>query len=348
MNYNCFDLSKPRDILVIGRSGVDLYPDQFGFTNQVISYSKYIGGSPANTAVQLAKMGIDVSFQSKVSQDNLGQYVRYYLKSQKVDVEYLTDVDDPNVRHSLAVAEQPERGVINYFFYRGNDIADFKLNVNEISEIYISQFKALLFSGTSLCASPSREAVLLAVEYAHKNGVKVIFDPDFRRSAWSNIDEAGVYYWIAAKNADIIFGTRTELDVVDRVYLPDNHDDEKSAKTLLRYTPELVCIKHGAKGSNVYLKDGTRVHGDIYPAHIYKENGAGDSFAGAFLARLLKNGSIEEALKYGAAAAALTISGKSCSASMPTARTVEDYIQYADSGKAEYWPGWNDIEKNNQ
>lgn len=106
---------KKRGVVALGRSGVDLYPDQFGPMNQVVSFSKYVGGSPANTAVQMAKMGVDVGFISKASQDHFGQYVKYYLASEGIDVSHMTDVDDPSIRHSLPLREQPELGSINYF-----------------------------------------------------------------------------------------------------------------------------------------------------------------------------------------------------------------------------------------
>ena len=76
------------------------------------------------------------------------------------------------------------------------------------------------------------------------------------------------------------------------------------------------------------------------PAHLYKVLGAGDSFAGAFISRIVQGKSVEEALRYGAASASLTISGKSCAASMPTRPQVEEYMDYCHRGEADAWPGW--------
>ena len=342
MNTISFDMTKPRDIVGMGRSNVDLYPDQYGSTNQVTSYSKFVGGSPANTSVQIAKMGLDTAFISKVSQDNFGQFVRYYLAKQGIDVSHVTDVADPSIRHGLAVAEQPEKGSINYFFYR-DDVADLHLSMDDIDESFIAQFKALLISGTSLCVSPAREAVLLAMEYAKRNNVRIIFDPDFRATAWKSYEEAALYYWIAASRSDLIFGTREELDVVEYLYQPNNTDDQKTASLLLAQTPSMVCIKRGEDGSNVYIKDGTVIHGGIYPARVIKVLGAGDSFAGSFSSALVRGKSIEEALRRGAASASLTISGRACSGSMPTLELLEDYLKAYDEGRLDTWPQWEKI-----
>ena len=342
MNIMQFDQTKPGDVVAMGRSGVDLFPDQFGPLRDVVSFTKYVGGSPTNTSVQMAKMGLRVGFIGKVSQDHFGQYVRHFVAGFGIDVTHMTDDSDPNARHSLAVAENPEKGSVNYFFYR-NDVADLHLSMEDIDEAYIAGFKALLVSGTSLCRSPAREAVLLAVEYAKRNNVRVIFDPDHRDMAWKTREEASLYYWLLAQKADAIFSTREECDVLERVVLPGNRDDAKSAELLLRREPRLVCIKHGEDGSCVYTEDGGVYRGGIFPARVYKVLGAGDSFAGSFLSRIVRDRPVEEALRYGAASAALTISGKDCSASMPTLAVVEDYLQSCDRNEADSWEGWRNI-----
>ena len=69
-----------------------------------------------------------------------------------------------------------------------NCIADLQLHPHDIDEEYIKNTKALLISGTSLAASPSREAALKAVMLAKRFGTKVIFDVDYRSYSWKNMD----------------------------------------------------------------------------------------------------------------------------------------------------------------
>lgn len=339
MEQLTFDQAKPRDVVAMGRSGVDLFPDRFGPWAEAGGYTKSVGGSPTNTAIQMAKMGLDVGFIGKVSQDMMGQFVRRYIHGHGIDVSRMVDDEDPNTRQSFSVIEELDNETVSSTFYR-HDVADLHLAMKDIDESYIAQFKALLVSGTSLCRSPVREAVFLAAEYARKNNVRVIFDPDHRDVAWKTLEEASLYYWLFAQKADAVFSTREESDVLERVILPGNASDDESAKLLLRHAPRLVCIKHGAKGSSVYTKDGTHYKGDIFPARLHKVLGAGDSFAGSFLSRIVKNRPIEEALRYGAASAALTISGRDCSSAMPTLAVVEDYMSACERGGADTWKGW--------
>lgn len=344
MNTINFDQRKTRDLAAIGRSGVDLYPQQFAPMEEVVSFTKHVGGSPANTAVQAAKMGLDVAFIGKVSGDKLGSYVKHYLDSVNIDTSHLTAEETGEKRQSLAVAEQPERGSISYFFYR-QDPADLYLDMKDISEAFIAQFKALLISGASLCKSPAREAILLAMEYASRNGVVIIFDPDYRKDGWNSVEETALYYHQAAKLSDIIISTREEFDILEKLVNPGNTDDLRSANTYLNCRASLVCIKHGEEGANAFTKDGTAIQGSIMPARLYKPLGAGDSFCGTFIAKLLGNCPVDEALKYAAAAASITISGKSCSDSMPTRSFLDSYMQAWNEGRIESWDGWSRIEK---
>lgn len=342
--YSIFDQKKPRDLAAIGRSGVDLYPQQFAPMEEVISFTKHVGGSPANTAVQAAKMGRDVAFIGKVSSDKFGSYVAYYLNSEGIDTSHLTMVESGEIRQSLAVAEQSKKGEINYFFYR-QDPADLHLEMKDIDEAYLAQFKALLVSGASLCKSPAREAVLLAMEYAVRNGVCIIFDPDYRKDGWHCKEETSLYYHQAAKMADIIIATREEFDILEYLVNPGNTDDALSAETYLKYRASLVCIKHGEDGAMVFTKDGQQVRGEIMPAHVYKTLGAGDSFCGTFISKLLEGLEVCEALRYAAAAASITISGKSCSDSMPNREFLDSYMDAWNRGTIETWIGWKLIEE---
>ena len=68
--------------------------------------------------------------------------------------------------------------------------------------------------------------------------------------------------------------------------------------------------------------------GGIYPAQVLKTFGAGDSYSSAFLFGLRHNMELKDSLRYAAAASSITISGHSCSDSMPTLEQVEDYIAH--------------------
>ena len=183
-----------------------------------------------------------------------------------------------------------------------------------------------LVSGTSLSHSPARECVFLALDYANRNDVCTIFDLDFRNDTWNSIDEASVYYSIAALKSSIVIGTREEFNIMEKLYFKNNNDDDISAKFLLDNGVKIVSIKNGKSGSKIYTKDKF-YHGGIYEVNALKTFGAGDAYSAAFNYGILKGFDIDLSLKYAAATAAITISGHSCSDSTPTLKELEDFMK---------------------
>lgn len=327
-------VQQTRGIICIGRSGVDLYPTEYGRLEDVKSFTKHVGGSPANIAVQAAKLGMDTAFLGKIAQDGFGMFVREYLSSVGIDVSHLTEVNDPQIRHSLAVAHQIEQGQISYFFYRAEP-ADQFLSMDDIEESFLRQFRIVLISGASMCASPSREAVLYAIELAAQHHVTLAFDPDYRKTGWDNLKQAQLYNWLAAKKTQIFCATEEEFEIATA--LSGSLNTRSAIHRLLDNGVELVCIKKGAEGSAFYLQNGTVFRTMPMPTRIQKSLGAGDSFLGTLLTKRLEGIPIQVAARYAAAAASITISGRSCSDSMPDGNTLESYMAAHESGAIELW-----------
>lgn len=326
--YLKIDPKKPRDVVAFGRATVDMYANEIGPMEDAITFSKYVGGSPANTAVAMANLGLDVGYIGKVSDDQFGRFITKYLLSKGVDVSHICTAAQ-GIRSGVTMGEIKSPSECSCFMYR-TDCADLHISCAELDEAYLAQFKLLLISGTSLSHSPAREAVFLAIEMAKRNGVVVSFDLDYREDTWDSCEEASVYYTLAAEKADMVLGTREEFDVMEWLFLQGNRDDAVSAKRLLSKGVSVVSIKKGKQGSTVYTPQ-TVCHGEIYPAKVLKTFGAGDAYSSAFTFGLLKGESMEQALKYAAAAASITISGHSCSDSTPTLKQVKAYIKQYDN-----------------
>ena len=320
--YLNIDQSKPRDVAAFGRATIDLYANEIGPMEDAVTFTKYVGGSPANTAVAMSNLGLAVGYVGKVSDDQFGRFITRYLAQQGVDVSHIA-VAAPGVRSGVTMGEI-KPGECSCFMYR-NDCADLHISCAQLDEAYIASHKLLLISGTSLTHSPAREAVFLAMEMAKRNGVAISFDLDYRDGTWDSPEEASVYYTLAARQADMVLGTREEFDIMEKLYHPGNQNDDASAKWLLEAGVSVVSIKQGKQGSHIYTAQGKTI-GGIYPAKVLKTFGAGDSYSSAFTFGLLKGKSMEQALRYAAAASSITISGHSCSDSMPTLSQVEEYM----------------------
>ena len=207
-----------------------------------------------------------------------------------------------------------------------NQAADLQLGPGDIDEDYIRKAKAILISGTALAESPSREAALKAVMLAKKNNTKIIFDIDFRSYDWKNEDEISIYYSIAAKEADIIMGSREEFNRTERLIQP-GMDDWNSAEHWINCGARLVVIKHGMQGSTAYTCDHQSFSVKPFPVQARKGFGGGDGYASGFLYGVFHGWEIQKCLEYGSAEASMLVRNNSCTERLPDIREVAAFIQ---------------------
>lgn len=339
MDTLCFAHERKLDFIAVGRLCIDLNSNELNTPmEQTKSFSKYLGGSPANITVAMSRLGMKTGFIGKVSDDQFGRFIVKYLRENNINTENVI-TDKTGAVTGLTFTEIKSPRDCSILMYRDN-AADLKLEPGEVSEDYIKNSKAILISGTALSKSPSREAVFLAVEYARKHGTVIFFDLDYRPYTWNSVEETSTYYNLAAEKCDVIMGTREEFDMMETLIKPDSKDDKATAEKWFGYNAKIVVIKHGKAGSVAYAKEGGSYRGSIFPARIVKTFGAGDSYAGAFIYSLMLGKSIPEALEYGAASASLVISSHSCSDAMPTRDQIDAFIARCRSGEIFKEEGW--------
>ncbi|WP_045852620.1 5-dehydro-2-deoxygluconokinase, partial [Domibacillus enclensis] len=282
MNYP-FNENKELDLIAIGRACIDLNANEYNQPmEETMTFTKYVGGSPANVAIGSAKLGLNVGFIGKLADDQHGRFIEKYMRGVGVDTSNMV-TDKEGHKTGLAFTEILSPDECSILMYR-DDVADLYLEPSEVSEDYIQQAKILLVSGTALAKSPSREAVLKSVSLAKKHGVKIVFELDYRPYTWTSPDETAVYYMLVAEQSDIVIGTRDEFDVMENVKDGDNNE---TIKNLFTHSADLVVIKHGVEGSYAYAKTGETFRAHAYKTNVLKTFGAGDSYASAFLYALV-------------------------------------------------------------
>lgn len=327
MNYIEFQNDREFDIVPIGRIAIDFNPvDVHRTLAESTTFKKYVGGSPANIAVGLARLGKKVGFIGKVSDDRFGEYVTDYFKNEGIDTSRVAKCKNGESL-GLTFTEILSPTESSILMYR-DGVADLMLDVDDVDEEYIKNTKAIVVSGTALAQSPSREAALKAVELAKKNNTVVIFDIDYRDYTWKNKDEISIYYSAVAKNSDIIIGSREEFDLTEGL-MTNYSTDSETAKRWLEYGNKIVVIKHGKDGSTAYTKDGNTYNIKPFPVKLLKSFGGGDAYASAFLYALLEKWDIMDALEFGSASAAMLVASHSCSQDMPSADDVKEFIRAA-------------------
>jgi 5-dehydro-2-deoxygluconokinase len=310
-----FPADRARDLICLGRAGVDMYAQQEGVALQdVTSFRKSVGGSPANIATGAARLGLRAGLIGVVSADGFGSYVRQFLIDNQVDVQCLK-TDTTGALNSVAFTEvRPDNCKVIIF---RRDAADLHLMADDIDRDYLASAAALLVTGTALSASPSREACLHAMQLARQAGTVVVLDMDYRPYGWASTTDAAMYLRMACGLADIVIGNREEFDVLGALDPVPLRESSASAQQLIdRVGVQAVVVKDGANGCQIFLQNGTVITQGIFPVKARKPFGSGDAFAAALLWGLFQGKSWQDAARLGAAAAAINVSRDSCAEAM--------------------------------
>ena len=305
--------------LLIGRAGVDIYPDPPGTkTENANNYVTHLGGSSANMGVQLTKYGGSCSLLTRVSNDALGKFALNQLDHYGVN-RNLIKLEDKESRISFAIVEstvEDHQSII----YR-HKAADLFLNKNDIENSNIQNYQCILITGTSLAAEPSRSAVLYALEIAKEKNIPVIMDIDYRPYTWESADKAKQIYNIASDYCSGIIGNDDEFAVLSGSYEEGfNYAKKKSSNC------DLVIYKMGEKGS-ITFANNEEIKKGIFPVKPLKPTGAGDAFMGSLIGALLKNYDLQKALEIGSAAAAIVVTKVGCAPAMPDLDEVLDFMK---------------------
>jgi 5-dehydro-2-deoxygluconokinase len=331
MSLLAFNQQKRLDFVAIGRLCIDLNANEINRPmEQTMTFTKYVGGSPANISIGMARLGMKSGFIGKVANDQMGRFIVDYLQKNQIDASQVV-TDHTGAVTGLAFTEIKSPTDCSILMYRDN-VADLLISPDEVSEDYIAEAKVVLISGTALAQSPSREAVFLTLEYARKHGAVIVFDLDYRPYTWKSREETAAYYNLAAEKCDVILGTREEFDMMERFEGTANNDQTTASKWF-GCNAKLVVIKHGKDGSIAYTKDGASHKGSVFPAKVIKTFGAGDSYAAGFLYGLMQGWEVADCMAFGGAAASIVISSHSCSDAMPTADQVQSYMEQCRNGE---------------
>lgn len=309
-----------KNFLVIGRVGMDLTPEPPGTaTAEATSMMVAMGGSSANIAAGLVKLGCRAALVTSVSDDAIGWYCLNQLDRYGVDRRHVKTIRGEE-RTSLAVYEtrvQDHQSVI----YR-NAAADFQMTAEDVEAVDYSQYGALITAGTVFAAEPSRSATFRAFELARAAGLPIIFDVDYRPYSWPSPQVAEQVLSRAGSLSDVIVGNDEEFGFMAGAI--DKGLDK--ARALAQSSAGIVVYKMGPEGA-VTFADGQELHTGIYRVEALKPTGAGDSFMAGFMAALGEGRDMHQAVLRGSACASITVSRPGCAPAMATTAELEAFLQ---------------------
>jgi len=295
------------DVAVLGRVGIDLYPNQLRTPlREVRTYTRFVGGFAGNVATGLARLGLTPAIVSRVGPDPHGEFVRDFLSAEGVDVRFLAVDARLPTPPTFCEVWPPDRFPIT--FYRYPTAPDWQLSPEDFDSAEVAAAPFLLATGTGLAQSPSRETTLAAIA-AHDG--TTILDLDWRPTLWERAGEYGELVRAAASDADIVIGNEDEVEAA-----------AGGADALLGLGVRTLVLKRGGRGAVLY-HDDREFDVPGHPVEVVNGLGAGDAFAAAFAHGLHAGLPPEEATRRGSVAGAIVASQLACSEAMPRLQELE-------------------------
>ncbi len=310
---------KRNDFVVVGRVGMDLFPDPPGIDiENATTLNVDMGGSSANIAAGVVKLGGKAALVTCVSDDAVGRACLRMLRKYGIDETYVRTVGG-EARNSLALYEsrvEDHQSVI----YR-NGAADFEMSVADVEAVDYGRFGALVTAGTVFAAEPSRSAAFRAFELARAAGLPIIFDVDYRPYSWPSPAVAADVLSHAGALSDVIVGNDEEFG-----FMAGNIDKGlQKARELAASSANIVIYKMGAEGA-VTLQGTDELRTGIYPVQAMKPTGAGDSFMAGLLTGIADGLALQDAVLRGSACAAIVVGQPGCAPAMPYPADVKEFV----------------------
>lgn len=324
------------DLITLGRAGIDLYGEQVGGRlEDMASFAKYIGGSPTNTAVGSARLGLDAGLITRVGDDHFGRFLREELIREGVDTTGVKT--DPERLTALAVLGIRDPDTFPLIFFREN-CADMALSKDDVDPALVARAGALLINGTHLSQPGVFDASFKAAELMKAQGGRVVFDIDYRPVLWGLTSKAnGEDRFIASARVterlqqvlplcDLIVGTEEEIHI-----LGGDSDTVSALRAIRSHTDALLVCKRGADGCVAFpgeigdsLDQGVVSRG--FPIEVFNVLGAGDAFMAGFLRGWLRDMPLESCCEMANACGALVVSRHGCAPAMASWEELQTFM----------------------
>ena len=268
---------KKFDVITFGEALIDFTDIGIGENGMKI-FEQNPGGAPANVACACAKLGIKTAFMGKVGKDMHGDFLVETFKNYGVDTSCIAK--DEKAFTTLAFVSLSDTGERSFSFSRFKS-ADVNITTDDIDFDTIKNSTVFHFGSLSLTDEPAKSTTLECVKFAKDNGVLVSYDPNYRPLLWKSEEIACQEMASVLSMVDIIKISDEEIELIC------NTKDVKEASEFLHAKGiKIVLITLGGNGAFVSVNS----HSATIPTkatNVVDTTGAGDSFLGGFLYKLL-------------------------------------------------------------
>ncbi|KUO51619.1 MAG: hypothetical protein APF76_13310 [Desulfitibacter sp. BRH_c19] len=307
---------KKLDIIVAGDVNLDIIPGSFdelpkmGEELFIDEMAVTVGGSAANTAISLCKLGLKVALYGVVSNDHFGQYILSYLEKLGVDTSLMEVVNKADTGISICLTSGKDRAFISYMgsnkLYNPEKLLE--KSVENAGHIHVAGFnwRKLIDGYVKVFVELKRRGMSTSLDIG--------FD-DYEKY-WEKMNQV-------LTNINLFFPNETEA-----LKLTSEENVDKALNILSALVP-IVVITRGSKGAIAKDHNGSWKQAAFQVAAL-DAVGAGDAFDAGFLYGYLNNLSTARCLMLGSACGAIAASNYGGGASAPDLKILEIFLKKHD------------------
>ena len=254
-------------------------------------------GAPGIFISTVARLGHSAAIISGVGKDDFGECVLRRLKNDGVDVSRVLISEKGHT--GIAFVTYFADGERKFLFYMDNSPCVMAKAPENVDDFKDTKFMHIM--GCSLMSDVdfAREIIKTMKMMKSKN-VKISFDPNVRLEMMKDKIVLDMLKEVFESSSVLMPGV-SEL----KMFTGENDVNKAVEKVFENPNLEILVLKNGSKGSQIYTKNGLEVEQPVYKVVQEDATGAGDSYDAAFICGLIEGKSLSEAAKMGAAAGAL-------------------------------------------
>lgn len=265
--------------LVAGDTLVDFVPTSSDRPRDVKGYKPKFGGSAANVALAMDRLGAPPLFWTRLATDDFGAFLRSYLDESAIPSDWVTT--DPGARTTFSLVSHDADGDRSFTFYR-EDGADTRLEPGAVPDETLAGISWVHTTGVTMNEEPSRTATL-GLQARAAGRCTVSLDPNWRPEMWHSRHEFRAVVRGVLDVVDVLKATPEDLAAAGF----DTSDPASLAETLTARGPHTVVVTLGDRGAVCHGTTESPVTGTArhegYAVDVVDTTGAGDAFLAGFI-----------------------------------------------------------------
>jgi fructokinase len=287
------------DILCVGEALIDFIGHQTDSTiNDTRDYHRYLGGSPTNVAMNMARLGLKSKMIAAVGDDGFGDYIFERFSEVGVDVSNINRIEK---KPTSVIFVSRTKGTPDFIPFRE---ADSCITEAQIPESLLKQAKIYHTTCFALSRKPAQTTILNKAKEAYDSGCKLSIDINYADEIWESKDEALEIIKAYCKFNPLIKISEDDMLRLFGKKLPH----QEIFDFFHNEGVDITCLTLGSNGVILSQKDKELIQLPAIKIDMVMDaTGAGDAFWSGFLFAYIQEKPVKECLEVALQLAALKL-----------------------------------------